>query len=228
VDKGQYQRLVGRLIYLTHTRPDISFAVSRVSQFLNNPSKDHMEAVTRILRFLKKDPGKGLLFKKTANRLVEIYTDADWAGSTSDRKSTSGYCSYVWGNLVTWRSKKQPVVARSSAEAEFRALAQGICEGIWLKRLLNELRITTSGPIQMRCDNQSAIAIAKNPVHHDRMKHVEIDRHFISEKIEGNIIALSHVPSQHQVADILTKSLFRPNFTELSSKLGLMSIYSLV
>ncbi|XP_024023550.1 uncharacterized protein LOC112092229 [Morus notabilis] len=143
VDKGQYQRLVGRLIYLTHTRPNISFAVSHVSQFLNNPSKDHMEAVTRILMYLKKDLRKGLLFKKTANRLLEIYTDADWAGSPSDRKSTSGYCSYVWGNLVTWRSKKQPVVAHSSAEAEFRALAQGICEGIWLKRLLDNSELAS-------------------------------------------------------------------------------------
>lgn len=228
VDKGQYQRLVGKLIYLTHTRPDISFAVSLVSQFLSNPSETHMEAVYRILRYLKRDPGKGLMFKKTLNRSLEVYTDANWAGSPIDRKSTSGYCSYVWGNLVTWRSKKQQVVARSSAEAEFRALAQGICEGIWLKRLLGELKVSISGPINMMCDNQSAIAIAKNPVHHDRTKHVEIDRHFISEKIESNVISLKHVPSRLQAADILTKALFRPNFIELSSKLGLMSIYRLV
>ncbi|EXB62181.1 hypothetical protein L484_017568 [Morus notabilis] len=216
VDKGQYQRLVGKLIYLTHMCLDISFAVSRVSQFLSNPSVTHMEAVDRILRYLKRDPGKGLMFKKTLNRSLEVYTDADWAGSPIDRKSTSGYCSYVWGNLVTWRSKKQQVVARSSAEAEFRALAQGICEGIWLKRLLDELKVGISGPIDMMCDNQSAIAIAKNPIHHDRTKHVEIDRHFISEKIESNAISLKHVPSRHQAADILTKALFRPNFVELN------------
>ena len=180
VDKGQYQRLVGKLIYLTHTHPDISFTVSLASQFLNNPSEDHLEAVNSIFMYLKKDPGKGLLFKETVSRSLEVYTDADWAGSPSDRRSTSGYCSYVWGNLVTWRSKKQPVVARSSAEAEFRALAQGIYEGMWLKRLLDELEIPITGPIGMMYDNQSAIAIAKNPVHHDRMKHVEIDRHFIS------------------------------------------------
>lgn len=225
VDKGQYQRLVGKLIYLTHTRPDISFAVSIVSQFMNFPTKEHMDAVYRILRYLKKDPGKGLMFKKTLNRSLEVYTGIDWVGSPTDRESTSGYCTYVWGNLVTWRSKKQPVVARSSAEAEFRALAQGICEGIWLKRLLTELRIEVSGPIEMMCDNQSAIAIAKNPVHHDRTKHVEIDRHFISEKIENKIISLRHVPSRHQAADILTKALHRPNFSDLSSKLGLSSIY---
>ncbi|KAM6556207.1 hypothetical protein CsatB_003226 [Cannabis sativa] len=225
VDRGRYQRLVGRLIYLTHTRPDISFAVSVVSQFLNNPFEEHMDAVYRILRYLKGTPGKGLMFRKTLNKDLQIYTDADWAGSLTDRRSTSGYCSYVWGNLVSWRSKKQQVVARSSAEAEFRALAHGICEGMWLKRLLDELRIKLEGPIDVLCDNQSAIAIAKNPVHHDRTKHVEIDRHFISEKIENKIITLKHIPSRQQAADILTKALHRPNFRELSSKLGMFSIY---
>lgn len=224
-DLGRYQRLVGKLIYLTHTRPDISFAVSIVSQFLSNPSKDHLEAVYRILRYIKRDPGKGLLFTKSSSRDLEVYTDADWAGSPIDRRSTSGYCSYVWGNLVTWRSKKQQVVARSSAEAELRALAQGICEGIWLRRLMKDLRVNYSGPINM-CDSQSAIAIAKNPVHHDRTKHIEIDKHFINEKIEDKTITLSYVPSRFQTADILTKALFRPNFIQLISKLGLMSIYN--
>lgn len=225
VDRGRYQRLVGKLIYLAHTRPDIGFPVSVVSQFMNNPSEEHMEAVFRILRYLKSDPGKGLFFRKMTRRSIEVFTDADWAGSVTDRRSTSGYCSFVWGNLVTWRSKKQSVVARSSVEAEFRALAHGICEGIWLKRLLEELRVKTDGPINMKSDSQSAIAIAKNPVHHDRTKHVEIDRHFISEKVEKEIITLNHVPTQHQAADILTKSLHRPNFQNLCSKLGMISIY---
>ncbi|RVW85288.1 Retrovirus-related Pol polyprotein from transposon RE1 [Vitis vinifera] len=174
VDRGRYQRLVGRLIYLSHTRPDIGFAVSAVSQFMHSPTEEHMEAVYRILRYLKMTPGKGLFFRKTENRDTEVYSDADWAGNIIDRRSTSGYCSFVWGNLVTWRSKKQSVVARSSAEAEYRALAQGICEGIWIKRVLSELGQTSSSPILMMCDNQAAISIAKNPVHHDRTKHVEM------------------------------------------------------
>ena len=107
-----------------------------------------------------------------------------------DRQSASGYCTYVWGNLVTWRSKKQSVVARSSAEAEFRAMALGICEGIWLERLLKELCISVKKPVNMYCDNQSAISIAKNLVHHDLTKHVEIDRHFIKEKVERGEIRL--------------------------------------
>ncbi|RVX19263.1 Retrovirus-related Pol polyprotein from transposon RE1 [Vitis vinifera] len=126
VNTTRYQKLVGKLIYLCHTRPDIAFAVSIVSQFMHSPYEVHFEAVYRILRYLKSTPGKGLFFKKSEQKTIEAYTNADWAGSVIDRKSTSGYCTYIWGNLVTWRSKKQSVVARSSAEAEYRAMAHGL------------------------------------------------------------------------------------------------------
>ncbi|RVW65650.1 Retrovirus-related Pol polyprotein from transposon RE1 [Vitis vinifera] len=172
------------------------------------------------------DSQKKLGIEKEKNELTEVYSDADWAGNIIDRRSTSGYCSFVWGNLVTWRSKKQSVVARSSAEAEYKALAQGICEGIWIKRVLSELGQTSSSPILMMCDNQAAISIAKNPVHHDRTKHVEIDRHFITEKVTSETVKLNYVPTKHQTADILTKALPRPNFEDLTCKLGLYDIYS--
>ena len=226
VDKGRYQRLVGKLIYLSHTRPDIGFSVSMVSQFMNNPTEKHMTAVTRILRYLKMTPGKGLFFQRTTKKEIEIFSDADWASSVTDRRSTSGYCSFVWGNLVTWRSKKQSVVARSSAEAEFRAMAQGICEGIWLNRLLEELRVLSKHPLVLYCDNQAAISIAKNPVHHDRTKHVEIDRHFIKEKIEEGFFKVSFIPTNCQTADILTKALARVNHEDLTEKLGMINIYN--
>ncbi|RVW60823.1 Retrovirus-related Pol polyprotein from transposon TNT 1-94 [Vitis vinifera] len=226
VDKGRYQRLVGKLIYLSHTRPDIGFSVSVVSQFMNNPTEKHMTAVIRILRYLKMTLGKGLFFQRTTKKEIEIFSDVDWAGSVTDRRSTSGYCSFVWGNLVTWRSKKQSVVARSSAEAEFRAMAQGICEGIWLNRLLEELRVPLKHPIVLYCDNQAAISIAKNPVHHDRTKHVEIDRHFIKEKIEEGVFKVNYTPTNCQTADILTKALARVNFEDLTEKLGMINIYN--
>ena len=226
VDKGRYQRLVGKLIYLSHTRPDIGFSVSMVSQFMNNPTEKHMTVVTRILRYLKMTPGKGLFFQRTTKKEIEIFSDADWAGSVTDRRSTSGYCSFVWGNLVTWRSKKQSVVARSSAEAEFRAMAQGICEGIWLNRLLEELRVPLKHPIVLYCDNQAAISIAKNLVHHDRTKHVEIDRHFIKEKIEEGFFKVSFTPTNCQTADILTKALARVNHEDLTEKLRMINIYN--
>ncbi|CAJ2653166.1 unnamed protein product [Trifolium pratense] len=226
VDTGRYQRLVGKLIYLSHTRPDIAFSVSVVSQFMHSSFEEHLEAVYRILRYLKANPGKGLFFKKTNERNVSIFTDADWAGSVTDRRSTSGYCTCVWGNLVTWRSKKQGVVARSSAEAEFRAMAQGICEGLWIHRVLEELKMKIELPLKLYSDSKAAISIAHNPVQHDRTKHIEIDRHFIKEKLDAGIICLPFVTSSQQTADILTKSLARPTFEHLIGKLGMIDIYA--
>ncbi|XP_038902326.1 secreted RxLR effector protein 161-like [Benincasa hispida] len=139
VNKERYQRLVRKLIYLSHTRPDISYAVSLVNEFMQAPCERHMEAINRIQRYLKSTPGKGLMFRKNDRRCIESYTDSDWAGSANDNKSTSGYCTLVCGNFVTWRSKKQGVVARSSAKAEYRAMSLGICEEIWLKNVLVDL-----------------------------------------------------------------------------------------
>ncbi|XP_062118860.1 uncharacterized mitochondrial protein AtMg00810-like [Humulus lupulus] len=135
VDKGRYQQLVGKLIYLSRTRPYIAFVVSLVSQYVHDPCQGHLNVVYRILRYLKQAPGKGLFFKKIDERKVEVFTDADWAGSIDDRKSTSGYCTLLWGNLVTWRSKKQTVVARSSAKAEFRAMAHGMMKVVEYRRV---------------------------------------------------------------------------------------------
>ncbi|GMI84033.1 hypothetical protein HRI_002072600 [Hibiscus trionum] len=193
---------------------------------MHNPREKHLMAVHRVLRYLKGTPGKGLYFKKTNSRYVDIYTDADWAGSVNDRRSTSGYCSYVWGNLVTWRSKKQSVVARSSAEAEYRAVSHGICEGIWIQRIMGELKMPHTRPMKLYCDNQAAESIAYNPVHHDRTKHVEIDRHFIKEKVESGEVCITYLPTKQQVADLFTKSLNKNMFEDLTSKLGLMNIYT--
>ncbi|CAL9003388.1 unnamed protein product, partial [Prunus brigantina] len=162
-NKERYQRLGGRLIYLSHTRPDIAYAVSVVSQFMHSPSEDHMNAVLRILRYLKSAPGKRL-FSKHGHLNIDGYSDADWAGNVTDRKSTSGYFTFVGGNLVTWRSKKQNVVALSSAEAEFRGMTKGICELLWLRKLLTELGYKPTSTMNLFCDNKAAIAIALNPV----------------------------------------------------------------
>ena len=184
-----------------------------------------MEAVYRILRYLKMTPGKGLLFKKNECRNITLYSDADWAGSQVDRRSTTGYCSIVWGNLVTWRSKKQTVVS-SSAEAELRALAVTICEGIWIRRVMTELGLEFEKLVTLKCDNQATISIAKDPVHHDRTKHVEIDRHFIAEKIENSEVQVIYTPTREQLADILTKALPGPNFEEICNKLGMYNMYN--
>lgn len=226
VDKGMYQRLCGKLIYLSHTRPDIAYPVSVVSQFMHNPRQSHLNAVYRILQYLKGCPGKGVYFRKGHKLRIEAFTDADYAGSIVDRRSTSGYCMFLGGNLVSWRSKKQNVVARSSAEAEFRALAHGLCEMLWLKIILTDCKIKWEEPMVLHCDNKSAISIAHNPVQHDRTKHVEIDRHFIKEKLEEGTVRISFVRSENQLADVLTKGIHCSRFMDLTSKLGLIDLYN--
>ncbi|KAH9675580.1 retrovirus-related pol polyprotein from transposon RE1 [Citrus sinensis] len=227
VDKGRYQRLIGRLMYLSHTRPDLAYVLSVVSQFMHNPGEQHMKAVMRILRYLKTNPGKGILFSKNEDYSnIEVYTDADWAGSVSDRHSTSGYFTFVGGNLVTWRSKKQHVVARSSAEGEYQGMALGICEGLWISFILNDLGYPSQQPIQLYCDNKAARDIAHNLVQHDRTKHVEVDRFFIKEKLDEKILELPKIRSEDQLADILTKAISSRAFTKFLDKLGMQDIYA--
>ena len=153
-DRERYQRLVGRFINLSHTQPNIAFVVIMVNQFIHSPNPDHFNAVYRILRYLKGTLGKGLIFKKCGHLHVEAYTNADWVGSIVDRRSTSGYCKFVGGNLVTWRSKKQNVVARNIVEAKFKVVVHGICEVLWIKRLLDDLKMSNQLPMKVYCDNK--------------------------------------------------------------------------
>ena len=147
------------------------------------------------------------------------YTDADWASNPVDRRSTAGYFTFVEGNLVTWRSKKQKVVALSSVEAEFRWIKSGLIEIIWLRRLMREIGLAPENS-QLFCDNKAAINISKNPVQHDRTKHVEVDRHFIKENIENGVVELPFVRSEDQLADILTKAVNSRSFTSVLCKLS--------
>ena len=194
---------------------------------MHDPRKPHLQVVYRVLHYLKGNPGKGILFKKNNTLALEAYTDADYASSLMDQRSTTGYCTFLGGNLVTWRNKKQNVVARLSAESEFRHIAQGLCELLWLKIILDDLRIKWNGPMKLYCDNKSTINIAHNSIQHDRTKHIEIDRHFIKEKLEEGVVCMSNVPSEHQLANILTKGLNSSMFHDLVFKLGMEDIYSL-
>ncbi|KAL6181444.1 hypothetical protein ACLB2K_048099 [Fragaria x ananassa] len=147
-------------------------------------SEEHMDAVYRILKYLKMAPGKSLLFEKKGELEVVGYTDVNWAGDKTDRRSTSGYFTFVRGNLVTWRNKKQKVVARSSVEAEFRGMAHGVCEMIWISNVLKELGFKLKKLMDLHCDSTYAIEIAHKPVQHNRTKHVEVDRHFMKENLD--------------------------------------------
>nr|GEX54076.1 putative reverse transcriptase, RNA-dependent DNA polymerase [Tanacetum cinerariifolium] len=151
-DRNRYQRLVGKLIYLSHTRPDIAHAVGVVSRFMHQPQVAHMNAALRIVRYLKGTAGHGVLFRSNGHLNIQMYTDADWAGDKGNRRSTSGYFSLVGGNLVTWRSKKQKVVSLSSAEAEFRGIAKGLAEALWIRKLVSEIGFPPRGSTQIMCD----------------------------------------------------------------------------
>ena len=142
---------------------------------MKDPRESHWQAAHRVLVYLKGTAGHRLFFKRNGGLKLEVFIDADFGGSMVDRSSTSAYCSFLGGNLVTWKSKKQSDVALSSAEAEFRALLKGICEAIWLRNLLVEIGFPTLGPAQLKCDSKSAIAICLNHVHHDRTKHLGIN-----------------------------------------------------
>ena len=220
-DREQYQKIVGKLIYLAHTRPDIAYAVGIVSRFMHLPQIHHMTAVMRILRYLKGTSSTGIYFRKNDSLDIIAYTDADWAGDRDERKSTSGYFTLVGGNLVTWRSKKQKAVAMSSAEAEFRGIVKGITEILWIRKLLNELGFPQKTACKLFCDNKAAISISGNPVQHDRTKHIEVDRHFIKDKLEDKVIKLPFVRSKDQLADILTKAVSTEAFSNVLRKLSI-------
>ena len=206
-DPSIYQRLVGRLIYLTNTRPDLTFAVSIVSQFMHSPRTSHLDAVYHILRYLKSCPGRGLLYKSGVQSGLSCFTDDDYAGSKSDRRSTSGFCTFHGSHLISWKSKKQAVVSRTSAEAEYRAMAQGTSEILWLRSLLTELGFSMTDSSYLFCDNKSAIMLSSDSVLHERTKHIEVDIHFIREKVRSGVITPSFVPSYAQTADMFTKSI---------------------
>ncbi|KAL6327500.1 hypothetical protein AAG906_021575 [Vitis piasezkii] len=202
-----YRRLVGSLVYLTVTRPDISYVVHQVSQYLSAPRSTHYAVVLRILRYLKGTLFHGLFYSAQSPLVLRAFSDADWAGDPTDRRSTTGYCFLLGSSLISWRSKKQTFVARSSTEAEYRALADTTSELLWLRWLLKDLGVSTSSATPLYCDNQSAIHIAHNDVFHERTKHIEIDCHFIRYHLVHGALKLFSVSSKDQLADIFTKSL---------------------
>uniref|UniRef100_A0A2N9HRP8 Integrase catalytic domain-containing protein n=1 Tax=Fagus sylvatica TaxID=28930 RepID=A0A2N9HRP8_FAGSY len=224
-DATLYRQLVGSLVYLTVTRPDISYAVHIVSQFMAAPRSLHYAAVLRILRYLKGTLFHGLHFSSQSSLTLQAYSDADWAGDPTDRRSTTGYCFLLGDSLISWRSKKQSVVARSSTEAEYRALADTTAELLWLRWLLQDLGIDCSTVVPIHCDNRSAIQIAHNDVFHERTKHIEIDCHFVRHHLLQGTLQLRSVSSQDQLADIFTKPMPPGRFRDLISKLKLVSLH---
>ena len=202
--KERYQRQGGKLIYLTHTRPNLSYAVNVVSQFMHNPSDQHMNAVNCILTYLKSSLGKCIMFFRHKYLDIKGYTNFDFAESKLDRKSISRYLSFIGRNLVTWRIKKQNVVILFSTEAKYHALHHAIMELTWLRLLLSKLGFGPKKPMVLFCDNTTTIEIANNPIQHNQTKHIELDRNYIKDNIDSGIIRVPFIKSVNQLADMMT------------------------
>ena len=220
VDPTLFKSLVGSLRYLTCTRPDILYAVGVVSRYMELPTTTHMKAAKRILRYIKGTINFGLYYSTSNDYKLVGYSDSDWGGDVDDRKSTSGFVFYIGDTAFTWMSKKQPIVTLSTCEAEYVAATSCVCHAIWLRNLLKELSLPQEEPTKIFVDNKSAIALAKNPVFHDRSKHIDTRYHYIRECVTSKNVQLEYVKTNDQVADIFTKPLKREDFIKMRSLLG--------
>jgi hypothetical protein len=222
VDATVYRQLIGSLMYLVNTRPDICFAVNTLSQYMVEPRSVHMVGAKHVLRYVAGTVDYGLDYVRGDGVSLVGYTDSDWAGCAADRKSTSGCCFSLGSGLVSWFSRKQKSVALSSAEAEYMAASQASCEAIWLRKMLVGLFGQEMSPTVIHCDNQSCIKLSENPVFHDRSKHIEIRYHFIRDWVQRGAVQLQYVSTDDQVADILTKALPRGKHVYFRDKMGLV------
>ncbi|KAK9054204.1 hypothetical protein SSX86_025282 [Deinandra increscens subsp. villosa] len=228
-DPVQYRQMVGALQYATLSRPDISYAVNRVCQFMHAPTENHWVAVKRILRYLAGTSGLGLRFHQKSGATlhafsdsywtdIEAYSDADWAGCSIDRRSTGGFAIYLGNNLISWSARKQRTVSRSSTESEYKAMADTVAELTWLQSLMHELGLVTRKAPILWCDNLGATYLSANPVFHARSKHIEVDFHFVREKVARRQLDVQFISTHDQVADIFTKPLATDRFLFLRGK----------
>ncbi|GJT64114.1 ribonuclease H-like domain-containing protein [Tanacetum coccineum] len=219
-DPTLYRSLAGSLQYLTFTRPDLSYAVQQLCLYMHDPRELHLNAMIRVLCYLRRTTYLGLqLFRSTTSQLI-AYSDADWAGCPATRRSTSGYSIFLGENLLTWSFKRQDTLSRSSAEAEYREVANVVAETSWIRNLLCELHTPLFTTTLVYCDNVTAVYMSANPVQHQRTKHIKIDIHFVRDRVAAGHVRVLHVPSRFQYANIFTKGLPYPLFTDFRSSLS--------
>ncbi|XP_022040458.1 uncharacterized mitochondrial protein AtMg00810-like [Helianthus annuus] len=220
-DPTLYRSLTDTLQYLTFTRLDISYAVQQVCMHMHSPRIDHWNALKRIIRYLQGTSSYGLTLGSFTYFSLRAYTDADWAGCPDTRRSTSGYCVYLGTNLLSWSSKPQVVVSRSSAEAEYSGVANVVAELCWLRNLLLKLQRPLRTASIVYCDNISAVYLSGNHVQHQRTKHIELDIHFVRDLVQHGTVQVLHIPSRYQIADIFTKGLPQVLFDDFRSSLSI-------
>ncbi|KAH9670910.1 hypothetical protein KPL70_017154 [Citrus sinensis] len=222
IDPTFFKSLVGSLRYLTCTRPDNLYAVGLMSRYMENPKTTHFKATKRILRYIKGTTNFSLLYSFSNDYKPVGYSDSDWGGDIDDWKSTTGFVLFMGDTAFTWISKKQPIVTLSTCEAEYVAATSSVCHAIWLRNLLKELGLPQEEPTEICVDNKSAIALSKNPVFHDRSKHINTRYHFIRECIARKKVQIKYVKSQDQAVDIFTKPLKQKDFVKYRSLLGVI------
>ncbi|XP_073018180.1 uncharacterized protein [Primulina eburnea] len=220
VDNTLYRSIIGSLLYLTATRPDIMFIVCLCARYQADPKISHLKALKRILRYIAGTLEFGLWYTHDTNTNLVGFSDSDWAGDLDDRKSTSGGCFYLGNNLVSWASKKQNCVSLSTAESEYVAAASCCSQLMWINQMINDYGFHSEIMI-VYCDNASAIDISKNPVQHSRTKHIDIRHHFIRDLVEKGIIRLEFVRNENQLADIFTKPVDFERFSNLRKSLSM-------
>ncbi|KAK4342722.1 hypothetical protein RND71_038538 [Anisodus tanguticus] len=206
-DSTRYRSLAGALQYLTFTRPDITYAVQQVCLFMHHPRVEHMNALKRIIRYIQDTLDYDLHLYHSSTSTLVSYTDADRGGCPDTRRSTSGYCMFLGNNLISWFAKRQSTLSHSSAKAEYRGVANVVFESCWLRNLFLELHCPIQKATLVYCDNVSAIYLSGNPVKHQCTKHIEMDIHFIREKVLCGQVRVCHLPCRYQIADIFTKGL---------------------
>jgi hypothetical protein len=221
-DASQFRSIAGALQYLTFTRPDIAYDVQQNRLHMHDPREPYLTAMKRILRYLCGMPDFGLRLRRSFSSDLVVYTDADWASYPDTHRSTLGYSMFLEDNLVSWSAKRQ-TVSRSSVEAEYRAIANGVAEATWLRQLLHELQAPPSRCTLVYCDNISAVYLSTNPVQHKCTKHVDIDLHFIREKVAIGQVRILHVLTTSQFVDIFMKGLPSSVFNEFWSNLNICS-----
>lgn len=221
-DPYVYRSLAGSLQYLSFTRPDLAFAINQLCQHMHQPSTANFTALKRVLRYIKGTLGFGIHLTK-GSLCLQAFSDADWAGDQSDRRSTSGFCVFLGNSPVSWSAKKQPTVAHSSTEAEYRGLAHTSAELSFLRMLVKDLCIFLPSCPLIWCDSVSDLSLASNPVFHARTKHIEVDYHFVREKVLRRDLFVRYVSSDDNVADIFTKGLYPRRFAYLIGKLKVVN-----
>ena len=223
-DPSYFRSLVGKLQYLTLTRPDIQFAVNYVCQKMHVPRVSDFSLLKRIRRYVKGTFEMGISINTDTNSTLLCYSDSDWAGCSSTRRSTGGYSTFLGKNLISWSSRKQPTVSKSSTEAEYRTLSETASEITWLSSIFRELGLPLLTTPLLLCDNLSAVLLSANPSFHSKTKHFALDYHYVRERVALGALEVKHISNQHQIADIFTKSLPHEAFSSLRSKLGVAAI----